>query len=32
MCLADYLAYANTYLASAVFLCYDIVSLRGADV
>jgi len=32
MCLADCLAYANTYLVSAVFSWQDSVSLRGADV
>jgi len=32
LCLADYLAYCNTYFVSAKFSCYDIVSLRGTDV
>ena len=31
-CLADYLVYCNTYFVSAMFSCYEIVSLRGADV
>jgi len=32
LCLADYLAYCNTYLVSVMISCYVIVSLRGPDV